>query len=415
MQSTTINIPKKCKVGFNTREDTYTKKLGYIIYHDGKVWRKENSWEGWREKYQDKKTFDANKLAQFNSQVKRYTEYWENIQKEPAPKSGYDHSKPYRSMTLEEYLKQCNVSSIDTYNYYPGKVSKDKSITPIEFDNVPMDGFVLNKKAGGYSSGWNHRQTYCRVYDPRGFEFEITIPNLLYILENSNSIKGKGLEGKFIYGWEGKDLILIPEEAPEYKDMMEHTKLLSVKLKKKDLVIGGVYYCSDGIERTYMGEHEYYDNYDSVYSEKKVLWWSYIYTSPYNKNTSICFETRGIDSIKKYVSMNENYADLASQLEKQESYQKVEIEYKLVTESDLETLRSTSYSYRRSIPTWENIYIKEKNKFKRIKILLESTYTYRDNKGSGYTIYTTKEGINYKTIKELLKNHELWQQQKMTK
>lgn len=28
------------------------------------------------------------------------------------------------------------------------------------------------------------------------FEFEITIENLLYILENANPIKGKGLEGE---------------------------------------------------------------------------------------------------------------------------------------------------------------------------------------------------------------------------
>ena len=34
-----IYIPKKIKVGFNEREDTYTGLLGYVIYHDGKVWR----------------------------------------------------------------------------------------------------------------------------------------------------------------------------------------------------------------------------------------------------------------------------------------------------------------------------------------------------------------------------------------
>jgi len=35
----TIFIPKKIKIGFNERSDTYTGKLGYVIYHDGKVWR----------------------------------------------------------------------------------------------------------------------------------------------------------------------------------------------------------------------------------------------------------------------------------------------------------------------------------------------------------------------------------------
>mgnify|MGYP003293415702 CR=1 FL=1 len=32
--ATNIFIPKKIKVGFQTREDTYTKKLAYVIYYD---------------------------------------------------------------------------------------------------------------------------------------------------------------------------------------------------------------------------------------------------------------------------------------------------------------------------------------------------------------------------------------------
>ena len=35
-------IPEKIKVGYNSRNDTYTKKLAYIIYYDNKgVLRKE--------------------------------------------------------------------------------------------------------------------------------------------------------------------------------------------------------------------------------------------------------------------------------------------------------------------------------------------------------------------------------------
>lgn len=46
-----LYIPKKLKVGFRNREDTYTKKLAYVIYYDDKgVLRKEKSWEGWRDK-----------------------------------------------------------------------------------------------------------------------------------------------------------------------------------------------------------------------------------------------------------------------------------------------------------------------------------------------------------------------------
>ena len=121
-------IPTKCKVGFNLRSDTYTGKLGYIIYNDGKKWRKEPSWDSWRQKEGD------------------MIHQWDR-----------DTRKSIKSLFVGPDV--------------------------IEFDNIPISGFVLNKKTGGDSSGWNHRQTYSRVYDPRGWEFEITVPNLLYILQ----------------------------------------------------------------------------------------------------------------------------------------------------------------------------------------------------------------------------------------
>jgi hypothetical protein len=45
-----IFIPKTINVGFQNRSDTYTGKLGYVIYYDekGKL-RKEASWNSWRD------------------------------------------------------------------------------------------------------------------------------------------------------------------------------------------------------------------------------------------------------------------------------------------------------------------------------------------------------------------------------
>ena len=41
-----------------------------------------------------------------------------------------------------------------------------------EIENKPTSGFVLNKGVGGarYSYGWNARNEYIRIYDPRGRE-----------------------------------------------------------------------------------------------------------------------------------------------------------------------------------------------------------------------------------------------------
>jgi hypothetical protein len=183
--NTNIFLPKKIKVGYQNRRDTYTEKLAFVTYYDEKnVLRKEKSWEGWR----------------------------------------------------------------------------DKSINPSDYDNIPTNGFVLNKKVGGGSSGWNNRQTYTRIYDPRGFEFEISIQNLLYILEHTNSIKGKGLEGEFVYGWSGTELLLLPVESPDYIEITNHTNRIfnKTKIKVKDLVIGKIYVSKKNEPIIYMGK---YDNY----------------------------------------------------------------------------------------------------------------------------------------------------------
>jgi len=186
-----IFLPKKIKVGFQKREDTYSKLLAYVIYYDEKnKLRKEVSWSGWR----------------------------------------------------------------------------DKKIDSQDFDNEPISGFVLNKKVGGYVTHWNPRQTYVRVFDPRGFEFEITIPNLLWILENSNSIKGKGLEGEFVYGWSGKDLLLVPTDSPDYKELDLYNKKIynPEKIKKSDLIIGATYKFSNNENYVYMGHFLEYENYGDL-------------------------------------------------------------------------------------------------------------------------------------------------------
>ena len=150
-----MNIPKKIKVGYQERKDTYTGKLAYVVYIDEKgVLRKAASWESWR----------------------------------------------------------------------------DKKLDAHEFDNVPTSGFVLNKKVGDYRGSWNGRQAWIRIYDPRGFEFEISVENLLFILQESSCIKGKGLEGEFVYSWDKSDLVLLPVTSQEYDVSVEFTSMKTMKI-----------------------------------------------------------------------------------------------------------------------------------------------------------------------------------------
>lgn len=55
----TLYIPKTITVGFQERKDTFTGKLGYVIYTDHKgVLRKESSWQSWRDKNIESITVD---------------------------------------------------------------------------------------------------------------------------------------------------------------------------------------------------------------------------------------------------------------------------------------------------------------------------------------------------------------------
>lgn len=171
-------IPSKVNVGFQNRQDTYTKKLAYVIYYDKKgVLRKETSWNSWR----------------------------------------------------------------------------DQKIPNIEYDNTPTEGFVLNKGVGGYKSDWNFRSAHIRVYDPRDFEFEISVENLLFILKECDCTKGKGLEGKFVYAWQGTELVLLPASSLSYQESMGYTDLQGQDVSFKDLVEGCTVITKEDVKLIYIG------------------------------------------------------------------------------------------------------------------------------------------------------------------
>lgn len=214
---------------------------------------------------------------------------------------------------------------------------RDEKILNEEFENVPTSGFVLNKKVGDYDSGWNHRHAYVRIYDPRNFEFEIGVENLLYILENTNSIKGKGLEGEFIYGWDGKDLVLLPTSSPDYKEITEYNKVVHSNefIKAKDLKIGATYLTKDNTEMIYLGKFNVWDKvYNGTYDSGKIenigkQFWFAHYTKYYRDETlTLCLDhykaiTNKFIGIANEICV-ENYAELFDKLEHNKQYSPVD-------------------------------------------------------------------------------------------
>jgi len=280
---------------------------------------------------------------------------------------------------------------------------RDKDIDPIEYDNVPTSGFVLNKKVGGYSSGWNFRQSYVRIYDPRDFEFEITIANLLYILEYTNSIKGKGLEGDFIFGWDGKDLLLIPTSSPDYVELTKYNAILfnNETIKAKELILGATYKTKDNRECIYMGkfdayEHNYYEK--SWTNKGKEFFFCTI-----DKNGEACFNhMKSIN--KRFISVIddkciETYAELFDELEGKRDYSPVDNSKDVIIPYELKEFEGSLINKNDYV--WhDNYYDSDKNKYS-LMLCKDSKKYEQEIEEMKYTYSYTIKKIYHDTIEEL--------------
>lgn len=137
---------------------------------------------------------------------------------------------------------------------------RSKNIDPIDFENKPTKGFILNKDVQRY--GWEYYssgRSMIRIYDPRDFEFEITPANLLFILMNTNCFK-RELEGEFVYAYDGKDLVLLPTCCEEYKTSVAHTTLQGSKVSARDLKVGATYKDKKNEDFIYLGRMRWLKN-----------------------------------------------------------------------------------------------------------------------------------------------------------
>ena len=114
------------------------------------------------------------------------------------------------------------------------------------------------------------------MYDPRGFEIEIELDNLLYILEHYSSIKGKGISGEFVYAWHGPRLVLLPVESEDYRTskLSSDTIKMGKTVTAKSLIAGHTYAKRDGTELVYLMRLDTYhpfsmDNYKNHTLQKK--------------------------------------------------------------------------------------------------------------------------------------------------
>lgn len=208
---------------------------------------------------------------------------------------------------------------------------RDDKIDPVEYVNEPIDGFVLNKGVGGQrqSYGWNARNEYIRVYDPRDFEFEISVANLLFILRECDCSRGKGLEGKFVYAWDGTELVLLPERSQDYKNSKNFTQLQACKVKAKELIPGASYVTKRQKILTYLGRFDYYfvvaanETRKNLMSgvQKKHVFWDDNPEQPRWEGAAKPSQFVFLDDLKSIATLNSdavvsNYAELVEKYNK---------------------------------------------------------------------------------------------------
>lgn len=264
-----------------------------------------------------------------------------------------------------------------------GKLRKEKSwegwrddkIKPNDFDNEPIDGFVLNKGVGGVKdswSSWNTRNEYIRVYDPRDFEFEISVANLLFILQETSSIKGKGLEGEFVYAWSGKELILLPVSSMEYKECKEHTERQNLKLSAKDIKEGFSYVMKNSTNVLYLGKcpfnRTHYNDYFSPIGKKHVF---LNLDNPNPKYGCPYFAESGFTKIAECSSTTalQNYPDEVDRFRNSKNYgyvTKVRVE-----RFSIDNLNSSYYSNRVFLKSGDDKY-----KLAEVKVPYYNSYSY---------------------------------------
>ena len=264
MSKTNLFIPKIIKVGFQRRRDTYSGKLAYVIYIDefGKI-RKETSWNNWR----------------------------------------YTKENPRRGVNKDE---------------------DNSDLESIEIPNEPTEGFVLNRNVGGHGgSSWNSRKAYCRVFDPRnnGIEFEIDISDLMYILKTAGCLKGGELPGKFVYAWDGKDIVILPVNSPEYRDAMTYSesRFNRRNFKLADMIPGYTYKTAEFEDWVYLGRFDYFESYKYSDNFGKKKGRRYFFMRDRTALESIVSLSKKIIAVS-IPEVDVEYAEMMDRLESELSY-----------------------------------------------------------------------------------------------
>lgn len=128
----------------------------------------------------------------------------------------------------------------------------NKTFNSVVLENVPMIGFKIGR-AIRRSRSWGGNASYVRIEDPRGFELEISIENMVMVMDQ-NIVEDGEIMQECVWGRDGGKNILLPTNSEPYQASLNTTKRLNSVLSLKDVKAGskvklvtgetGIYYGS---------------------------------------------------------------------------------------------------------------------------------------------------------------------------
>lgn len=89
-----------------------------------------------------------------------------------------------------------------------------------DVENKPASGFRITQSIA--RCGWNGGNKVVRIEDPRGFELEISVDNLVKVMSMTTVINGV-IQGECIWGRDGSSNILLPVNSEPYLDAVKNT------------------------------------------------------------------------------------------------------------------------------------------------------------------------------------------------
>lgn len=139
--------------------------------------------------------------------------------------------------------------AIDNWSTYHN--NGQKPLNPILLDNKAMIGFRISQRQR--NAGWHSSTEYIRIEDPRGFEVDITLVNMIMLTDN-NLIENGEILRECIWGRDGNFNVLLPINSTPYEQAFSNTERQKTHVNIRKLSRGDHVVLKNGISGRYMGK-----------------------------------------------------------------------------------------------------------------------------------------------------------------